>query len=392
MGEGSVISTRNQKAPAAELAFGKEALHCLERSGSCGHAYWRMFLEETPSVLAPNLDARVGVVRTGERVWPLSVHEGQGELSYPCSLVTQYVRYPLAELALVKSPWARAGAWGALHGLGALLGATAVDRTVQWSSGLLSTNLHGPGLLEDAAAVTALLVEAFPEHAVLLKNIHGYEDPGLPARLEALGYTLITSRLIYFFDGKRADFMSRSDVKRDLKTLKTLNEYSIVNHEDFTMEDIPRITELYAKLYLDKHSRLNPQYTEIFVGRAWRERLLEFKGLRHESGRLDAVYACYRQGGVTSTPFIGYDTSLPGQPGFYRLLVGVLLRDVADAKLLLNYSSGAGEFKRRRGGVPALEWNAVYTRHLSATKRTVYRFLEGALNRFGRRFLEENKV
>jgi hypothetical protein len=237
-----------------------------------------------------------------------------------------------------------------------------------------------------------MLVEAFPGHAVLLKNIHAFEDPELPGRLESAGYDLITSRQIYFFDGGKAAFLARSDVKKDLKALKSLREYSMVNHDDFTVNDVPRITELYAKLYLDKHSRLNPQYTGLFVARAWKERLLEFKGLRHESGRIDAVYACYRAGGVTSTPFIGYDTSLPGEIGFYRLLVGMLLRDVAEGGLLLNYSSGAGEFKRRRGGEPAIECNAVYTRHLPAGRRFVYRVLGGVLNRFGRRFLEENKV
>jgi hypothetical protein len=46
----------------------------------------------------------------------------------------------------------------------------------------------------------------FPEHAVLLKNIHGYEDATLPRRLEALGYELMVSRQIYFFDGKAGDF------------------------------------------------------------------------------------------------------------------------------------------------------------------------------------------
>jgi Acetyltransferase (GNAT) domain len=377
---------------AAEIAFGEKALQHFEAGAFLDHAYWRMFLEETPGALAPNLAAQSGIVRIHDRVWPISVHEPGGELSYPCSLATQYVRYPLEELALLKSRWKQAGAWCALHALGGILKTCAVDRTVQWSSGLLSTNLHAPELLEDAPAVTAALVAAFPRHAVLLKNIHGYEDSSLPGRLESLGYNLITSRQIYFFDGKKADFLSRSDVKRDLKALTNLPGYSVVSHEDFKLDDVPRIVDLYKQLYLDKHSHLNPQYTAVFVARALKERLLEFKGLRHDSGRLDAVYACYRKGGTTSTPFIGYDTALPSSIGFYRVLVGMLLRDVAEAKLLLNYSSGAGEFKRRRGGEPAIEWNAVYTRHLPVVRRSGYQLLGTLLNRIGRDFLENNHI
>lgn len=342
--------------------------------------------------MAPNLRCLTGLVRCRERIWALSVHGGGRELSYPCSLSTQYVRYPLEELGLVPSRVARLGAGLGLQGLGVLLEAGQADRTVQWSSGLLSTNLHAPELIEDAREVTDALVERFPKHAVLVKNINGFEDATLPARLQSLGYQLMVSRQIYFFDGKSAGFLSRSDVKRDLKALRALEEYSIVNHDQFSLEDVSRVTQLYAMLYLDKHSRLNPQYTEVFVTRAWRERLLEFRGLRHVSGRLDAVYGCYRRGLVTSTPFIGYDTSLGGDVGFYRLLVAMLLRDVAEKGLLLNYSSGAGAFKRRRGGVPAIEWNALYTRHLPPGRRAVYGALGALMNGMGRRFLESNEV
>lgn len=61
-------------------------------------------------------------------------------------------------------------------------------------------------------------------------------------------------------------------------------------------------------------------------------------------------------------------------------------------KILLNYSSGAGEFKRRKGGEPCLEWNALYTRHLPAGRRMTYSILGLLLNRFGRRFLEKHKI
>jgi len=387
-----VLTSSIQSGADAVVGFGSEALGWLNQEQTPENAYWRMFLDETPEVLAPNLRARVGVVRRGNRLWPLSVHEVGGDLSYPCSLLTQYVRYPLAELALLRSAGARTGAWMGLQGLGAFLRLGAADRVVQWSSGLLSTNLHGDGLIEDAPEVTQALAHAFPRHAILIKNIHGYASSPLPGALASLGYDLITSRQIYFFDGKRADFLSRSDVKKDLKALRELEGYSIVNHDGFNEGDIPRITQLYANLYLLKHSRLNPQYSEVFVARAWRERLLEFKGLRGPSGKIDAVYACYRSGEVTSTPFIGYDTELSAKTGFYRLLVAMLLRDVAEAKILLNYSSGAGEFKRRRGAEPALEWNALYTKHLSARRQSTYKILGWLLNGIGRRFLEENKV
>jgi hypothetical protein len=167
------------RASSVEIALGEPALALFPGKVGADDAYWRCFLEETPEVLAPNLSSNVGLVRCGDRAWPLSLHEGGLDLSYPCSLATQYVRYPLEELSMVRSRWARLGAWLGLKGLGGFLGVGEVDRTVQWSSGLLSTNLHPPELPLDAPEVTEALVTRFPEHAVLVKNIHGYEDATL---------------------------------------------------------------------------------------------------------------------------------------------------------------------------------------------------------------------
>ena len=126
--------------------------------------------------------------------------------------------------------------------------------------------------------------------------------------------------------------------------------------------------------------------------KALERKALEFRGLRHSSGRIDAVFACFRQGNVTVTPFVGYDTSMAGEPSFYRLLVAMLLKRVAEEGTLLNYSSGAGEFKRRRGGEGCIEFNAVYTRHLSLERRLPFLLLEQCAQVFGRRFLEGSTV
>ena len=186
--------------------------------------------------------------------------------------------------------------------------------------------------------------------------------------------------------------MKRSDVKKDLKALDSLTDYRPVSHQMITVEDAPRITELYKMLYLEKHSRLNPIYTQKFVEHALSDGWLDFYGLRHISGRLDGVFGCFKRGVLASTPFIGYDTARTSCRGFYRLLVAMLLRVTAENRWLLNYSSGAGEFKRRRGAVASWEWNALYVRHLPPQRRWPYRLLQLLMNSAGRRFLEANGV
>ena len=377
------------------IFWGADASRCIARgwSGSVASAaYWRGFLEETPNVFAPNLDTRAGVMVVEGSTWPITVGEGASGNSYPCSLRTQYVRYPLAELGLVPGVWMRAAARAGISGLDVLLAVARVDRVVQWSSLLLSTNLHPASLRAVVGGATRLLVERFPTHAVLVKNVHGREDAALPAAFSDAGYELITSRQIYFFDGRAGGFRARSTVKRDAKEFGQLRDYAVVEHGEITREDVPRVAALYRQLYVEKHSRLNPRYTELFVERALREGWLEFRGLRHVSGRLDGVFGCFTHGETSSTPFIGYDTTLPAELGLYRHLVTLLLKQVSVRGQLLNYSSGAGDFKRRRGGEPVIEFNAVYTRHLTPARRAAFVGLREVANRVARPFLEERQV
>ncbi len=354
--------------------------------------YWRLFLEAGPQAVASNLSTRPGVLAGGGGWFPLVLNGGESGNSYPCSLLTQYVHYPLGEMRLLKGALFRAAVRAGLHGLGAVLTAGEVDRVVQWNSWLLSTNLLPSVSSFDVQAATASLAAHHPEHAVLVKNVHGREDPDLPRVFEENGYQLMPSRKVYFFDGKPAAFLSRNNVKQDLSALRKLREYVPVEHHEFGLEEAPRIARLYEMLYLEKHSRWNPAYTPFFVRKALEKRLLEFRGLRHVSGRIDAVFACFRRGNVVTVPFVGYDTGLQTEPGLYRLLVAMLLKRVAEEGVLLNYSSGAGDFKRRRGGEGCVEYNALYTSHLPVRRRLPFFVLEQCSRQFGRRFLSGNLV
>ncbi|MFM8879783.1 MAG: GNAT family N-acetyltransferase, partial [Verrucomicrobiota bacterium] len=57
---------------------------------------------------------------------------------------------------------------------------------------------------------------------------------------------------------------------------------------------------------------------------------------------------------------------------------------------LLNYSSGAGDFKRRRGSIPTVEYNAVYDRHLPGNRRMAFRTAAALLNHIARPWLKNS--
>jgi len=74
-----------------------------------------------------------------------------------------------------------------------------------------------------------------------------------------------------------------------------------------------------------------------------------------------------------TTPLFGYDLSIPQELGLYRILSLKLIEEATNRELVLHQSSGAGQFKKCRGGVPVIEYNAVYIRHLSLFRRIVWK-------------------
>jgi hypothetical protein len=79
---------------------------------------------------------------------------------------------------------------------------------------------------------------------------------------------------------------------------------------------------------------------------------------------------------------LGYDTALPQEMGLYRLLMALLLKTAKERSLMLHLSSGAGAFKRSRGGKATLEYTAIYSEHLSPSKRMFVKKLSKLLNRY----------
>lgn len=368
------------------------ASDAVTAAGAENGDYWRGMLASGPQRLAANLGGRVGVVVNDGKVWPLALGDGSRGQAYPVSLHTHYIAYPRDELHLVRSPLVRHAARQGFALFDGLARLAQVDRMVQWNSWLLSTNLPSEGLAAAAPEVTAALCKRFPRHAILMRGLHPYLDPHLPDRFEAAGYGLYTARQIYLFDGRKPDFLKSYNVKTDLKTLRRCDTHKLVGPDDLSEADAPRITELYRLLYLDKHSPHNPAYNETFVRQALRERWLDFRGLRHVSGRLDAICGNFQMDGVATTPFFGHDTKQPPSLGLYRLLVARLLEETAMAGRVLNYSSGAGPFKRHRGAIPVIEYNAIFTRHLTAPRRAAFAILRLLVNGPGRRFLEKEGI
>jgi hypothetical protein len=79
-------------------------------------------------------------------------------------------------------------------------------------------------------------------------------------------------------------------------------------------------------------------------------------------------------GETISIPALGYDSKYELE-GSYRVLFAAIHAHAKNAQALLNYSSGAGDFKRKRGGIPYLEYTYLkYPKEKYGLKRMLIHF------------------
>lgn len=242
----------------------------------------------------------------------------------------------------------------------------------------------------NVAAVTEFLISEFPRHAILFRSLNHVTNGPMIEALRRSEYSLAASRQVYLYDGARPAFLKHKNTGRDLKLLQNTSLQRL-EHHDFNDSHDARVKELYDLLYIEKYSKHNPQFTKQMI-RLWRESgTMHLFGLM-SNGQLCAVAGTFAMDNVITGPLIGYDTSRSTSAGLYRLLMAYTFQRALDGGLLLNLSAGAASFKRLRGGQPALEYSAVYYRHLSLRQRTMWKSLALLLEQVGARILRRYKL
>ncbi|MFN8611597.1 MAG: GNAT family N-acetyltransferase [Vulcanimicrobiota bacterium] len=325
---------------------------------------WVQILPEV-SRLVENLITRLDCFEQ----WPLTINQSEYENAYTASFYNTYITYLAKELGPLPTP-ARLGLRALLRFLGALLRVCRVNQVVQLNNWLLSTNPVPP----EFPSRWPQLLELFPNHALIFRSLNeGFHMP-LLQQFRARSWQLLPSRIVYLFDGSRPDFLRKDDVRRDRKLL-TDGRFQWLESVNFEERHWLDVASLYQELYRGKYPTENPAFTAEFFRLCaqrlgWRILLL----LDHR-GESVGVTGWWLRHGILIGTVVGYRLALPRQWGLYRRLMTRVLLEAAELGVWLNMSSGAGPFKRSRGGVPTLEFMAVYHRHLPAYRRLPFQVL-----------------
>ncbi|MGX5849976.1 GNAT family N-acetyltransferase [Mesorhizobium sp. PL10] len=342
----------------------------------------QLFNEVPVRDLVRNLTVKVEAFEIGGRSFPLTLNDAEEAPNcYICCPSSAYIDYAIDETRNFVSSPVLQKAIRVLIGLCApLVRAGGLDHQVQVNNWLYSTN---PVPQLDRKAISAIrdyLTARFPDRSIVIRSLNETADPLTIAALKQEGFRLLAARQVYIFAGR--DSALSNDMKRDRKRLRT-TPFETVGNTDFTEADYARCEALYRMLYLDKYTPLNPHYTARYISEMHSRGILTLAGLRRPGGELVAVTALSKNGSTLTQPIVGYDTGLPVSEGLYRMMMA-LAQDHATAHgLFFNMSAGAAAFKRLRGAVATVEYNAVYVRHLPRRQRVAVQIMETVLARIG---------
>lgn len=337
-------------------------------------AYVSAFADEGSPAYIGNLETAVGLHEWGEYILPLTVNHGERGRTFVCSPRIGYIEYPIEELSHFPNR-ALVPALRALIGsVGAVLSLCDIERIVHVNNWMMSTNLPldlDPSL---TGRQTEFLVGQYPDHVLAMRSLTRRYNARLMASLEAAGWVMLPSRQVFLIDDVARESLPRRDTKRDDRLWRR-GAFAYEELAEIGAADAARIVELYAMLYLEKYSRLNPAYTARFITMTHRIGMIRYLVLRDAEGTIQGFGGMHHTGRHATMPLLGYNTRMDREHGLYRLAFHAGSHYAARHGLFFNMSSGATAFKRNRGATAEMEFTAFHLRHLKPSRRYPFEIL-----------------
>ena len=332
------------------------------------------------SALVGNLQTTLRLTSLGGFDLPLSLNDGVQPTCYINCPSRAYLDYGREELdRMTRQPLLRGLGRAVLAGLGPLVKAAGLDRQVQLNNWLVATNILPPAPVEAWLQGFERLSLEQTGHVPVLRSVNSRCHGALLTAFEAAGLSLLPMRKVYLRDyAEETDWTS--DERKDA-LLRDRDDLCRKPGSTFSAADFEQAARLYACLYLDKYTPLNPHYTAEFLQTAQAELGLGLEGLMTPAGEMVGVIGHFIQYGTLTGPIVGYDTSLPQKLGLYRRLRSINHGTARAGGLIYNMSAGAEAFKTSRGGRPALEYLVADLRRGPRAQRRAVRLLSGLLRR-----------
>lgn len=259
----------------------------------------------------------------------------------------------------------------------------APDRNIQVRSQLFTTPIHPD--IQDKQELAQRMQLLADEHGVpvLCRGFALNWQTEEIAAARSRGLVAVPSRVVWLFDGSQPVFLERHNTRIDLALARRNGVRRLVAPDAAEPWIWDRLADLYAQLYLEKHNRLNPAYTAAYMKSAASSGLVEFLVFPNGQGdEFDAFVGLFSAAGQSTCPLVGVDTRKQKERGLYRMCCAICFGFAAARGDRLNFSSGAGRFKKLRGGQQSLEYALLAIPKALVVKRRIWTLLSAMLERW----------
>jgi len=363
--------------------------HLLAQDNSDSQLIAQILMNDSTELVS-NIDTEIVAMASEDGTWALTVNKKEYHNALICSPYTTYVTYPLDELKKFDKWWLKILVLINSLVMGLICRATKLNKIVQVNNNLNSLIKHPNCFNRLMPQLTRQLVDRYPKQAITFFRVNDTINKELLKTLRKNGYIVFPDRMAHVFFPDQ-HYMKRSHTKRDISLLRN-TRYTIVQHDDLNEQDAKRISELYQKLFIDKHSKLNPIYTETYFRQAIRYRWHHYIALRNPEGRIDAFISWFYREDVMVCGPLGYDASVDPKVGLYRQLVALCLKHANDNQCIFNMGAGSDKFKSNRGSTPTMEYTAVYCKHLPFYRHMPWQILQWACHKLLKKVIESSSL
>ncbi len=355
-------------------------------------AFAKLFSEHKSQELIANVNTQFKLLKIADDIYlPVTINDEEWENSFVCSPFTAYALYSKDELRLtISNAFIQFPLLLVIKLLGKWLKWGQLNKNIHVNNFLLSTNPYPNWHGEEIELITEFIKQKYPHHAIIFRSLNTAQHTQLLTTFEQNNYQLIGSRQLYMFDLTMDNWLKHRNNKHDNKLIKK-KKLIFLDHPEMG-DYIEQALQLYYKLYLKKYSQYNPQFTLDYFKKCYSENLIYFQGYKDENNVLKAFSGLFIIGDTITSPLVGYDTDAPQSDGLYIHCAQLAILYKLKSDLSLNLSSGAAEFKRLRGCVPAIEYSAIYIQHLSFKRRVTWLILTFISNKIGVPLLKKYKL
>ncbi|WP_080846038.1 hypothetical protein [Cytobacillus gottheilii] len=353
------------------------------KNGAYIQAYFEHLVRDGVQHYIENVKTNLYFIRIDHLLLPITKNDSQYENSYICSPYTHYISYAKEELWELGNKPLEYIFEKIINILGLFLRKSSFNKVVIVNNWLLSTNLYSAQLTsQQMNELTACLTEAFPKHTIMFRSLNNRLHASMMRNFREAGYEKIMSRSIYLMNEDAGSILSGKEKKLLRQDASLFAKYMLQVGETPTNIEgyAPCACELYRQLYIQKYSQHNPQFNVRYFNEIMKKNLMHFKWIKNEE--VVGVIGYFTVSYVLTTPILGYNTKIGKQLGLYRMLSYLITKEILDHGYIGHRSAGASIFKRKRGAKQYIEYNVIYQKHLSFSRKWSWLLVKWVMDRF----------